>query len=130
MKSSCKQGPVIISDSDSDDNLQPPQRKPICEAPPELVEEVHVQQLRKDIQCLFQVTNKMNFPWSLQAPQGDIPMPHLLLHRNFSKPCKVVVSEDALSNWHMQWATIANAIFYTIPNIHTFGIQGCNVSIQ
>ena len=40
MKSSCKQGPVIISDSDSDDNLQPLQRKAICEALPEFVEEV------------------------------------------------------------------------------------------
>ena len=130
MKSSYKQGPVIISDSDSDDSCCTCTSSTSSGGASQIGFLCGGCQLRKDIQCLFQVTNKMNFPWSLQAPQGDIPMPHLLLHRNFSKPCKVVVSEDALSNWHMQWATIANAIFYTIPNIHTFGIQGCNVSIQ
>lgn len=57
MKSSRKRGLVVISDSDSDDDLQPLQRKPIREAPPQLVEEV--KEMRKDIQCLFQITNKM-----------------------------------------------------------------------
>ena len=37
-QSSCKRGPVVISDSD--DNLEPLQRKPIRQDPPELVKEV------------------------------------------------------------------------------------------
>ena len=63
MKSSRKRGPVVISDSDSDDDLEPLQRKPIRQASPELVEEV--KEMRKDIQCLFQITNKMKISLGL-----------------------------------------------------------------
>ena len=61
MKSSHKWGPVVINDNDRDDDLQPLQRKPICQAPLKLVKEA--KEMREDIQCLFQITNKMKiFP--------------------------------------------------------------------
>ena len=76
MKSSRKRGPVVISDSDSDDDLEPLQKKPIRQAPPELVEEV------KEMHQMSLPDNQQdkNLPWSLQATQGDIPVPHLLLY--------------------------------------------------
>jgi len=56
MKSSRKRGPVVISDSDSDDDLRSQTiRKPPPYLTP-LVEEV--KEMRKDIQCLFQITEK------------------------------------------------------------------------
>ena len=52
-----KRGPVVISDSESDDDLQPLRKKSTGELPLQLVEEVRG--MRKDIQCLFQITGKM-----------------------------------------------------------------------
>ena len=63
MKSSRKRGLVVISDSESDDDL----RSEMIHKPPShlipLVEEV--KEVRKDIQCLFQITEDQSFPWSL-----------------------------------------------------------------
>lgn len=75
MKSNRKRGSVVISDSDSDESLQPLRRKPIRELPPQLVEEI--KGMRKDIQCLFQITDKLKISPGLYRQLRDTFQCHI-----------------------------------------------------
>ena len=53
-----KRGPVVISDSESDDSpLEPLCRRKVGETSQQLADEVR--EMRKDIQCLFKITTKI-----------------------------------------------------------------------
>ena len=69
-----KRGPVVISDSESDGSApQPLQRRKLSDTSHEIA--VEVREMRKDIQCLFQITEKTKISpgISVIALQLDLP---------------------------------------------------------
>jgi hypothetical protein len=88
MKGSRKRGPVVISDSESDDDLQRPlHRKAINSPPPDLAPLIEeVKGMRKDIQCLFQITDKMKISPGLYRQLRDTFQCHICRCTPISPP--------------------------------------------
>ena len=82
-----KRGAIVISDSDSDDDLLPLSRKVFSASPPgltPLMEEVRG--IRKDIQCLFQISDKNKISPALYQQLKDTFQCHICKSTPISPP--------------------------------------------
>ena len=97
MKGSRKRGPVVISDSESDVDLQRPlHRKAINSPPPDLAPLIEeVKGMRKDIQCLLQITDKMKISPGLYRQLRDTFQCHICRYTPISPP---VIFYEVLSS--------------------------------